>query len=198
MKYVLVTTLTVFALLSILSFCGDHGTPHSKFQLSVSNIQIKNISMNPYIALEFSDHEDDFHQHLNDFLEEAESQRIIPTGPVFLSIRNLNEGEQSGTYWEIGCPTAEGTMVKEPLKLKKSSYNRVLSFQFVVSLDDLSKTKGFVENQLERYHLQATGPIFFRILTPLLDLEQHQSEVVPIEVCVPITEETEVRFTSSK
>lgn len=152
--------------------------------------------MNPYIALEFSDHKEDFHQHLNEFLEEAESQRIIPTGPVFLSIRNLNKSGQAGTFWEIGCPTAEGTMVKEPLKLKRSSYNRALSFQFVISLDDLSKTKSFVESQLKQYHLQATGPIFYRILTPLSELEQHQLEIVPVEVCVPISEETDIRFTS--
>jgi hypothetical protein len=71
-------------------------------------------------------------QSLETFIAELNKQHVVPTGLLFLVFYKKPEGEKSGNpIWEIGLPTAEGTLVREPLRLKNWPYEKVMQSQSI-------------------------------------------------------------------
>lgn len=79
-----------------------------------------------YVAIEHQGPYEDHAMVMHDFKLELEKQQIIPTGPLFIIYYNNPENTPAEELkWEIGVPTAEGTMVKEPLILKQWFYEKI-------------------------------------------------------------------------
>ncbi len=192
MKIALFTSLFVLTLLFIFFFCGDQNTTAAP-PINFSQMQIKEISATPYIAYTYSDNKNDLQKHLQEFISEAQTQRIIPTGPIFL-ITESDSRQEFPARWEFGCPTAEGTMVKTPLQVKSWKFDRVISFQFISTLEQLPHTRRLILSQLYSHSIIPSGPIVFRILSPLQELATTSTDLMPMEVCIPVSQKSLTQF----
>ena len=129
------------------------------------NPRVENVNSFPYVAYAF---QGDFSQQflaLKSFLEEIERQQIIPTGPLFILYREIPEHSgESDIIMEFCFPTAEGTMVKEPLQIKTWDYNQVLTVERIGSVDEITRPDLAFLRSLKNSQLQLNGPVVVRVI----------------------------------
>ncbi len=75
-----------------------------------------------YVALDPSDITGNPRDAFRLFLREVANQQIVPTGPYFLVYYFDSLNSHTPPRWELCLPTAEGTLVKAPLRLKRWGY----------------------------------------------------------------------------
>ncbi|RMG66840.1 MAG: hypothetical protein D6715_06000 [Calditrichaeota bacterium] len=75
-----------------------------------------------YVALDPSEIAGSAREAVSIFLREVANQQIVPTGPYFLVYYFDSLDNRPSPRWELGLPTAEGTLVKPPLQLKRWGY----------------------------------------------------------------------------
>jgi len=87
--------------------------------------------------------------------------------------------------WEIGLPTAEGTLVEGPLQLKNWRYHRVVQAKYIEVRPEPQDIYPPVASLIENKHLGGNPAIVIRILdetSKLNSQKQLKSEIwVPLE-----------------
>jgi DNA gyrase inhibitor GyrI len=138
-----------------------------------------------YIAYEHVGSYDAYSEILDDFLREIKTQQIIPTGPVFVIYHN-NPGEtkQEDLIWELGLPTAEGTMVKKPLILKNWHYEKIAKVHYYTNLPLTENIYPIIFDQISEKNLTYHGPLALRVLNRVENVGVVDDSIT--EIWIPI------------
>lgn len=167
--------------------CGKFQNQSDAKEASRITMEIKHVAPFYYVAIEHS-HSNDFQMVLKQFQQEIETQQIIPTGPIFLIFYKNPTGEENfGRIWAIGCPTAEGAMVKEPLVYRKWTYQQVATTRYRGSIRSVKKTYTQIQNYVTQSNWINDAPIMNRVLDGLSS--SLFSDNLRMEVWIPISPE---------
>ena len=139
----------------------------------------------PYVSMKQSGTVDDPAQLVQDFIEETKKQHVIPTGPLFVIFYQMpNSGISKHGNWEIGLPTAEGTLVQEPLRLKNWKYDRVRQAQSIRMTPTENQISPWLSGFIETNDLNSQPMIVIRIIDNIDSISfTHQ---LKSEVWVPV------------
>lgn len=150
------------------------------------HIQIKQTNSYHYVSIESRDNFNDFEQTVSQFFQEIQEQQIIPTGPIFIAIYE-NSPENAGKItWEIGCPTAEGTMVKEPLQVKEWPFHEVASIMYAGHILEAPQITREIQTLIRQKKLSYSNPAVYRLLSREPNADSLIMATLNMEVWIPI------------
>ncbi len=159
-KFIYISSIALLAVLFLEQKGGNVKVFTNHF-----NPRVENINSFPYVAFSFRGHFSEQFLALKAFLDEIEKQQIIPTGPLFIVYREIPDYPgTTETVMEFCFPTAEGTMVKEPLHLKTWDYSQVLSLELMGSVDEITQPDIAFLKSLRKGRLKANGPVVVRVI----------------------------------
>jgi len=167
----------------ILTTCGEVKTRENKEVKTTLTLETQtNFS---YVAYEHIGSYEAYGEILNDFLSEIKIQQIIPTGPVFVIYHN-NPGEtkKEDLIWELGLPTAEGTMVKRPLLLKNWHYEKIAKVHHYADLPLTENIYPIIFDQISEKNITYHGPLALRVLNKIENVGVVDDSVT--EIWIPI------------
>jgi DNA gyrase inhibitor GyrI len=147
-------------------------------------LSLENFKKFTYVAIKHVGPYEDFDLLKEEFLYEIKNQQIIVTGSPFLIYYNNPENTPpSNLEWEIGIPTAEGTMVKYPLVLKTWVYEKVAKVEKDEVMPITKNIYPLIFEQIYQNNLTYQGPTAIRILN---NIENDSSKIVKTEVWIPL------------
>ena len=163
-----------------------------KVDLKDENSQVKvklslqNLSKFTYVAIRHTGPYEDFDLLKEEFLYEIKNQQIISTGPPFVVYYNNPENTKpNDLHWEIGLPTAEGTMVKEPLVLKNWVYEKIAKVEKDEEMLITQNIYPLIFEQISEKNLTYQGPTAVRILN---DTKNDTSQIGKTEIWIPLVD----------
>jgi len=163
-----------------------------KVDLKDENSQVKvklslqNLSKFTYVAIRHTGPYEDFDLLKEEFLYEIKNQQIISTGPPFVVYYNNPENTKpNDLHWEIGLPTAEGTMVKEPLVLKNWVYEKIAKVEKDEEMLITQNIYPLIFEQISEKKLTYQGPTAVRILN---DIGNDTSQIGKTEIWIPLVD----------
>lgn len=171
---------------ALFSSCSQQQDPPVTINENDIELSIQDINEFSYVAIAHDGFAENYQTSIRQFEDEIRKQHIIPTGPLFviyytptklITIDNIE--------WEIGLPTAEGTLVEGPLQLKSWRYHRVVQAKYIEVRPEPKDIYAPVASLIENKHLGGNPAIVIRILDQTTDLnsqKQLKSEIwVPLE-----------------
>ncbi len=176
------TVLIGIFLISILLSIWCTKKSKSNPPLTINSVSVDSIANFPYVAYTIPSFPDNLYEYIKNFIQEVETQQIIPTGPLFIIT-----GDSTTNKWALCFPIAEGTMVKEPLTIRKWSFEEVVKLNTVSSLQEIGILERKVRvkvDSLLKDSLYSRGPVAIRMIhygATDFDPYRFQSEIwVPI------------------
>lgn len=165
--------------LIILCACESRTAQTPAIQTGDLTLSAKTVDEFPYVVMKKPIESDDPGQALSVFMAEASKQHVVPTGHVFIIFYQVS-GKQAPASWEICIPTAEGTIVQEPLRLKTWQYKQVMQTSEVKIRTVGQKLYPWFSDFTNANDLDAQPVIVLRIIDGMNDLalvNNLQSEV---------------------
>lgn len=147
-------------------------------------LSLETITKFTYVAIKHVGPYEDYDLLKEEFLYEINNQQIIPTGSPFLIYYNNPENTNPNNLeWEIGIPTAEGTMVKNPLVLKTWVYEKVAKVEKDEETPITKNIYPLIFEQIYEKNLTYQGPTAIRILN---NIEDDTSKIAKTEIWIPL------------
>lgn len=175
-----ISILTLFVFLS----CDQMDLKKGEKNDIEPTLSFQNLTRFTYVAIKHTGPYEDFNYVKEEFLREIQKQQIISTGSPFLIYYNNPENTSPQELeWEIGLPTPEGTMVKEPLILKTWMYERVARVEKEAATPITSNIYPMIFEQVSEKNLTYQGPTAIRILNNMLD---DSSQIFRTEIWIPL------------
>lgn len=148
-------------------------------------LSFENLTRFTYVAIKHTGPYEDFDLVKDEFLRELQKQQVISTGPPFIVYYNNPENTPPGELeWEIGVPTPEGTMVKEPLALKIWMHEKIARVEKDQATPITRNIYPIILKQVNEKNLTYQGPTAVRILNNMLDDTSH---IQKTEIWIPLT-----------
>lgn len=172
--------------IALFSSCSQQQDPPVTINENEIELSIQDINEFSYVAILHNGFAEDYRTSIRQFEDEIRKQHIIPTGPLFvLYYTPATQLPIEKIEWEIGLPTAEGTLVEGPLTLKNWRYHRVVQAKYIEVRPDPKDIYPPVVSLIENKHLGGNPAIVIRILDETSGLnsqKQLKSEIwVPLE-----------------
>ena len=161
LKKLIITFVSILTCLSLNCNQKQQNTSEN----SPATITIEDKANFMYVAVTHRGPYEDHYMILKELLTEIENQQIIPTGPMcVIYYNNPEETAPQDLEWEIAVPTAEGTMVKEPLILKRWYYNKVAKVRQDVVIPITQNIYTIIFKQISEKNLTYQGPVALRVI----------------------------------
>lgn len=178
----------IIALCLTLS-CDKVDLKHDNSQVE-AKLSLQNLSKFTYVAIKHTGPYEDFDLLKEEFLYEVKKQQIISTGAPFVIYYNNPENTKpNNLQWEIGVPTAEGTMVKEPLVLKSWVHERIAKVEKDEETPITRNIYPLIFEQVSEKNLTYQGPTAVRILS---NIENDTSQTGKTEIWIPLVDNSQL------
>lgn len=165
--------------------CDKVDLKHENSQVE-AKLSLQKLSKFAYVAISHTGPYEDFDLLKEEFLYELKKQQIISTGPPFVIYYNNPENTTpNNLQWEIGVPTAEGTMVKEPLALKNWVYEKIAKVEKKEPTPITRNIYPLIFKQISEKNLTYQGPTAVRILN---NIEKDSSRTGKTEIWIPLVD----------
>lgn len=165
--------------------CDKVDLKHEKRHVE-AKLSLQNLSKFTYVAIRHTGPYEDFDLLKEEFIYEIKKQQIISTGSPFVVYYNNPENTKpNDLQWEIGVPTAEGTMVKEPLVLKNWVYEKIAKVEKDEETPITQNIYPLIFEQISEKNLTYQGPTAVRILN---DIENDTSQAGKTEIWIPLVD----------
>lgn len=175
--------LSIF-LMGLMLSCDQVDLKSGDKKGSEPKLSLENFSKFTYVAIKHTGPYEDYNLLKEEFLYEIKNQQIIATGSPFLIYYNNPENTPPNNLeWEIGIPTAEGTMVKYPLVLKTWIYEKVAKVEKDEATPITKNIYPLIFEQIYENNLTYQGPTAIRILN---NIENDSSKIAKTEVWIPL------------
>ncbi len=167
-------------LVSLFFWCTKTDPPQTS--VTIQAIQMDSIATFPYVAYIIPANPGELYEYIKNFLNEVEQQQIIPTGPLFLLT-----GTSRDNQWAICFPIAEGTIVKDPLKIQRWDFEEIVRLQAISSLQEIAGLEQAVRlrvDSLLNQQISLGNPVAIRMIhysSTSFDPSHFQSEIwIPV------------------
>jgi len=186
MRIFAISVIAGLFIIALLSSCSQQQDSPVTINENEIELSIQNINEFSYVAIQHDGFAENYQTSIRQFENEIRKQHIIPTGPLFVVYYTpAKQLPIEKIEWEIGLPTAEGTLVESPLKLKNWRYHRVVQAKYIEVRPEPKDIYPLVANLIENKHLGGNPAIVIRILdktSALSSQKQLKSEIwVPLE-----------------
>lgn len=182
---ILRTTIFIF-LLIISSFlsCDQVDLKPGTKKESKPKLSLETLTKFTYVAIKHVGPYEDYNLLKEEFSGEIKNQQIIVTGfPFLIYYNNPENTEPKNLEWEIGIPTAEGTMVKDPLVLKTWVFEKVAKLEKDEATPITKNIYPLIFEQIYEKNLTYQGPTAIRILN---NIENDSSKAIKTEILIPL------------
>lgn len=182
----IILSIFIFVICSMLS-C-DQADVKSKEKSDLEpKLSLENLTKFTYVAIKHVGPYEDYDLLKEEFLYEVKNQQIVATGSPFLIYYNNPEYTQANNLeWEIGIPTAEGTIVKEPLVLETWNYEKIAKVEKDEETPITKNIYPLIFEQIYEKNLAYQGPTAVRILN---NIEDDTSKIAKTEIWIPLASE---------
>lgn len=186
MRMLAIILIAGFFIFAFIPSCSKQEDPPVTINENDIELSIQDIDEFSYVAIAYNGFAEDYQTSIRQFENEIRKQHIIPTGPLFVVYYTpAKQLPVEKIEWEIGLPTAEGTLVEGPLQLKNWRYHRVVQAKFIEVRPEPKDIYPPIASLIENKHLGGNPAIVIRILdqtSALNTQKQLKSEIwVPLE-----------------
>ena len=179
----IISSIFIFVVCSMLS-CGQADVNSNHKSDLKPKLSLENLTKFTYVAIKHVGPYEDYGPLKEEFLNEIKDQQIVATGSPFLIYYNNPEYTQPNNLeWEIGIPTAEGTIVKEPLVLETWNYEKIAKVEKDEETPITKNIYPLIFEQIYEKNLTYQGPTAVRILN---NIEDDTSKIAKTEIWIPL------------